>query len=191
MERPLAASRNRRGARATSVLYGIAGERFIPEREIHWLAGYEASQPVRIGNAAMEQHQLDVFGEMELAFRREIDLGFVAPRAHWTLRRTLIEHLVAIWREPDEGIWEVRGGPQQFTYSKPWHGPRWIVRSVRRKNMACPLRWISGAKCAMRFSSWLLSAAQPVGWRVHSNSGRHYPGCQSVVVAADWIFAAR
>ena len=63
-------------------LYGLAGERFIPEREIHWLAGYEASQPVRIGNAAMEQHQLDVFGEMELAFRREIDLGFVTPRAH-------------------------------------------------------------------------------------------------------------
>jgi GH15 family glucan-1,4-alpha-glucosidase len=99
-------------------LYGLAGERFIPEREIHWLAGYEASQPVRIGNAAMEQHQLDVFGEMELAFRREIDLGFVAPRAHWTMRRTLIEHLVKIWQQPDEGIWEVRGGPQQFTYSK-------------------------------------------------------------------------
>jgi GH15 family glucan-1,4-alpha-glucosidase len=122
-------------------LYGIAGERFIPEREIHWLAGYEASQPVRIGNAAMEQHQLDVFGEMELAFRREIDLGFVAPRAHWTLRRTLIEHLVMIWREPDEGIWEVRGGPQHFTYSKAmaWAAMDCAIRSAEEHALPAPL----------------------------------------------------
>jgi GH15 family glucan-1,4-alpha-glucosidase len=122
-------------------LYGLAGERFIPEREIHWLAGYEASQPVRIGNAAMEQHQLDVFGEMELAFRREIDLGFVAPRAHWTLRRTLIEHLIAIWRQPDEGIWEVRGGPQQFTYSKAmaWAAMDCAIRSAEEHGLPAPL----------------------------------------------------
>jgi GH15 family glucan-1,4-alpha-glucosidase len=122
-------------------LYGLAGERFIPEREIHWLAGYEASQPVRIGNAAMEQHQLDVFGEMELAFRREIDLGFVAPRAHWTMRRTLIQHLVAIWRQPDEGIWEVRGGPQQFTYSKAmaWAAMDCAIRSAEEHALPAPL----------------------------------------------------
>jgi GH15 family glucan-1,4-alpha-glucosidase len=122
-------------------LYGLAGERFIPEREIHWLAGYEASQPVRIGNAAMEQHQLDVFGEMELAFRREIELGFVAPRAHWTLRRTLIEHLVMIWREPDEGIWEVRGGAQQFTYSKAmaWAAFDCAIRSAEEHALPAPL----------------------------------------------------
>jgi GH15 family glucan-1,4-alpha-glucosidase len=122
-------------------LYGLAGERFIPEREIHWLAGYEASQPVRIGNAAMEQHQLDVFGEMELAFRREIDLGFVAPRAHWTMRRTLIEHLVKIWQQPDEGIWEVRGGPQQFTYSKvmAWAAMDCAIRSAEEHALPAPL----------------------------------------------------
>jgi GH15 family glucan-1,4-alpha-glucosidase len=122
-------------------LYGLAGERFIPEREIHWLAGYEASQPVRIGNAAMEQHQLDVFGEMELAFRREIDLGFAAPRTHWTMRRTLIEHLVAIWREPDEGIWEVRGGPQHFTYSKAmaWAAMDCAIRSAEEHALPAPL----------------------------------------------------
>jgi GH15 family glucan-1,4-alpha-glucosidase len=122
-------------------LYGLAGERFIPEREIHWLAGYEASQPVRIGNAAMEQHQLDVFGEMELAFRREIDLGFVAPRAHWTMRRTLIEHLITIWRQPDEGIWEVRGGPQQFTYSKAmaWAALDCAIRSAEEHALPAPL----------------------------------------------------
>ncbi len=122
-------------------LYGLAGERFIPEREIHWLAGYEASQPVRIGNAAMEQHQLDVFGEMELAFRREIDLGFVHPRAHWTMRRTLIEHLVVIWQQPDESIWEVRGGPQQFTYSKAmaWAAMDCAIRSAEEHALPAPL----------------------------------------------------
>ena len=122
-------------------LYGLAGERFVPEREVHWLAGYEASQPVRIGNAAMEQHQIDVFGEIELAFRREIELGFVTPRAHWTMRRALIEHLVSIWKEPDEGIWEVRGGPQQFTYSKAmaWAAMDCAIRSAEEHALPAPL----------------------------------------------------
>jgi GH15 family glucan-1,4-alpha-glucosidase len=122
-------------------LYGLGGERWIPEREIHWLAGYEASQPVRIGNAAMEQHQLDVFGEIELAFRREIELGFVTPRAHWTMRRALIEHLVAIWKEADEGIWEVRGGPQQFTFSKAmaWAAMDCAIRSAEEHALPAPL----------------------------------------------------
>jgi GH15 family glucan-1,4-alpha-glucosidase len=122
-------------------LYGLGGERWVPEREIHWLAGYEASAPVRIGNAAMEQHQLDVFGEMELAFRREIEMGFVTPHAHWGLRRALIEHLVTIWREPDEGIWEVRGGPQHFTYSKAmaWAAMDRAIRSAEEHGLPGPL----------------------------------------------------
>ncbi len=122
-------------------LYGLGGERWIPEREIHWLAGYEASHPVRIGNAAMEQHQLDVFGEMELAFRREIELGFVMPGTHWGLRKALIEHLVAIWREPDEGIWEVRGGPQHFTFSKAmaWAAMDCAIRSAEEHGLSGPL----------------------------------------------------
>ena len=122
-------------------LYGLGGERWIQERDIPWLAGYEASAPVRIGNAAMEQHQLDVFGEMELAFRREIEMGFVTPHAHWGLRRTLIEHLVKIWREPDEGIWEVRGGPQHFTYSKAmaWAAMDCAIRSAEEHGLPGPL----------------------------------------------------
>ena len=122
-------------------LYGLGGERWIPEREIHWLAGSEASQPVRVGNAAIEQHQLDVFGEIELAFRREIELGFVAAPAHWTMRRALIEHLALIWKEPDEGIWEVRGGPQQFTYSKAmaWAALDCAIRSAEEHALHAPL----------------------------------------------------
>ena len=122
-------------------LYGLGGERDIPERDIPWLPGYEASRPVRIGNAAMEQHQLDVFGEIELAFEREIELRFVAPRTHWTLRRMLIERLIAIWREPDEGIWEVRGGRQQFTYSKAmaWAAMDCAIRSAEAHGLPAPL----------------------------------------------------
>src|SRR5262249_21985113 len=87
-------------------LYGLACERWNYEREIEWLSGYEASRPVRIGNAALEQLQLDVFGEIELAFWREIELGFVAPDTHWVMRRNMIQLLLTIWREPDESIWE-------------------------------------------------------------------------------------
>ncbi len=99
-------------------LYGLGGERYIPEQELPWLPGYENSKPVRIGNAAMAQHQLDVFGELELALHHEVEMGFAAPATHWGLRRALIDHLVTIWRDPDDGIWEVRGGRQQFTFSK-------------------------------------------------------------------------
>ena len=99
-------------------LYGLAGERDITEREIDGLAGYEGSKPVRVGNAAMSQRQLDIFGEIELALHNEIEQGMAKPATHWRLRRTLIEYLETIWREPDEGIWEVRGGRQHFTFSK-------------------------------------------------------------------------
>jgi GH15 family glucan-1,4-alpha-glucosidase len=81
---------------------------------------------------------------MEMAFRREIEMGFAGPRAHWGLRRTLIEHLVLIWREPDEGIWEVRGGPQHFTYSKAmaWAAMDCAIRSAEEHGLPAPLdKW--------------------------------------------------
>ena len=125
-------------------LYGLAGERWIAEREVPWLAGYEASRPVRVGNAAMAQRQLDVFGEIELTLHREVELGFATPDAHWGLRRTLIEHLETIWREPDEGIWEVRGGVRQFTLSKAmaWVALDRAIRSAEAYALPAPLeRW--------------------------------------------------
>jgi GH15 family glucan-1,4-alpha-glucosidase len=122
-------------------LYGIGGERLPPEHDIDWLAGYEASQPVRISNAAMEQHQLDVFGEIELAFRREIEMGFVSAHTHWGMRRRLIEHMLTIWHQPDEGIWEVRGGRQQFTFSKAmaWAALDRAIRSAEEHALPAPL----------------------------------------------------
>ncbi len=100
------------------ILYGIAGERRALEWEVGWLSGYEGSRPVRIGNAANDQLQLDVFGELMDALHQARRGGLVATDVSWALQRALLDHLERIWHEPDEGIWEVRGGRRHFTYSK-------------------------------------------------------------------------
>lgn len=100
------------------IMYGIAGERQLQEWEVPWLAGYENSKPVRIGNAAAEQLQLDIYGEVMDAFMHSL-AGIKEPRrVDLHLQQLLIEHLRTIWQKPDQGIWESRSGPQQFTYSK-------------------------------------------------------------------------
>ena len=100
------------------IMYGIRGERHLLEWEVPWLAGYENSRPVRIGNAAAEQVQLDIYGEVMDAFYHAAH-GMQQQRAEdFRLQRALIEHLETIWQQPDQGIWESRSGPQQFTYSK-------------------------------------------------------------------------
>lgn len=99
-------------------LYGIKGERQLQEWTAGWLAGYERSQPVRIGNAASQQFQLDVYGEVVSALNRtpEVDDEVRAPSSK--LHASIIDHLCKIWPMPDEGIWEVRGGREQFVHSK-------------------------------------------------------------------------
>jgi GH15 family glucan-1,4-alpha-glucosidase len=100
------------------IMYGIGGERQLQEWEIGWLGGYEKSKPVRIGNAAAEQLQLDIYGEVMDAFYHSLG-GIKAPRdVDLHLQKLLIEHLRTIWQKPDQGIWESRDGAQQFTYSK-------------------------------------------------------------------------
>ena len=100
------------------IMYGIAGERQLLEWEAPWLAGYENSKPVRIGNAAAEQLQLDIYGEVMDAFFHAL-AGVKAPRrVDLHLQQLLIEHLLTIWQQPDQGIWETRSGAQHFTYSK-------------------------------------------------------------------------
>src|ERR1700747_2876021 len=99
-------------------MYGIAGERRLTEWSLSWLEGYEGSRPVRIGKDAHAQLQLAVYGEEVDAFHHA-RLGGLGPKhSAWDLEAALLKHLEAIWREPDESIWEVRGGRQQFTYSK-------------------------------------------------------------------------
>jgi GH15 family glucan-1,4-alpha-glucosidase len=99
-------------------LYGLAGERWLMEWEVPWLGGYGGARPVRIGNAASAQLQLDVYGELMDALYQELDLGLVRPNASWGIQRQLIGHLTKVWTEPDESIWEVRGGARHFTFSK-------------------------------------------------------------------------
>jgi GH15 family glucan-1,4-alpha-glucosidase len=100
------------------ILYGVAGERWLPELIIPWLAGYENSSPVRIGNAAAQQLQLDVFGEVADAIFQALKAGMKQSERAYATRAVVFEHLATAWREPDEGIWEVRGGPQHFVHSK-------------------------------------------------------------------------
>ena len=100
------------------IMYGLAGQRYLPERELTWLTGYENSKPVRIGNAASEQLQLDIYGEVMAAFHNALSRLGKSEELSFAMLRRLVEHLETIWQEPDEGIWETRGGRQNFTYSK-------------------------------------------------------------------------
>jgi GH15 family glucan-1,4-alpha-glucosidase len=99
-------------------MYGIAGQRYLPEREITWLCGYEDSKPVRVGNAASEQLQLDIYGEVLAAFHHALSRMGKDSETSFSMLRAMVAHLENIWQEPDEGIWETRGGRQHFTYSK-------------------------------------------------------------------------
>ena len=99
-------------------IYGIRGERQIMEWEVDWLPGYENSKPVRIGNAAVDQFQLDVFGEVAAALLKTPEPEEEIRVSATALQASLVNHLCHVWQEPDEGIWETRGGSQQFTHSK-------------------------------------------------------------------------
>jgi GH15 family glucan-1,4-alpha-glucosidase len=100
------------------IMYGVAGERRLDEWEADWLPGYESSAPVRIGNAAVNQRQLDVYGEVIDALSLGRATGIAVDRHSWSLQRALLLFLEKHWDEPDEGIWEVRGPRQHFVYSK-------------------------------------------------------------------------
>jgi GH15 family glucan-1,4-alpha-glucosidase len=126
------------------ILYGVAGERRLQEFEIPWLPGYEGSAPVRIGNGAVGQLQLDVYGEVLDAFYVARRAGLSTSDATWALECSLLLHLENIWREPDEGIWEVRGGRRHFTHSKvmAWVAFDRAVRSIEEFGLEGPLeRW--------------------------------------------------
>ena len=100
------------------ILYGMHGERRLPEFEIEWLPGYENSRPVRVGNAASNQFQLDVYGEVMSSLYHAQQAGIEIEETDWALQKALMKFLESHWQEPDEGIWEVRGGRKHFTHSK-------------------------------------------------------------------------
>ena len=100
------------------IMYGLGGERVLRENEIEWLPGYDNSKPVRVGNAAYGQLQLDVYGEVMDALHQGRRGGVSKNLDWWGLQKALIKHLATVWQQPDQGMWEVRGGPQHFIYSK-------------------------------------------------------------------------
>ena len=99
------------------IMYGVAGERRLDEFELPWLKGYEGASPVRVGNAASEQLQLDVFGEVLDAMYQARRFGMPPDEFGWAIEAALINHLDTIWQQPDDGIWEVRGGRKHFVFS--------------------------------------------------------------------------
>ena len=126
------------------IMYGIAGERRLTEWEVPWLPGYEGSAPVRVGNAAHGQLQLDVFGEVMDALHQAREGGLADGEETWRLQHALVSQLETIWELPDEGIWEVRGERRHFTHSKvmAWVAVDRAVRSAERFGLAAPLdRW--------------------------------------------------
>jgi GH15 family glucan-1,4-alpha-glucosidase len=127
------------------IMYGLAGERHLMEWEVSWLPGYESSQPVRIGNAASGQLQLDVFGEvMDALYHARLLSGQSAGVEAQRLQQALVTHLESIADQPDHGIWEVRGPRQHFTHSKvmAWVAFDRAVKSAEQFGLDAPLdRW--------------------------------------------------
>src|SRR5580704_9503805 len=123
------------------IMYGIAGERRLTEWTAAWLPGYENSAPVRIGNAAHSQLQLDVFGEIMDTYHQARRGGLTSNQSGWDIQLAFADHLKKVWREPDHGIWEMRGPPQHFTYSKvmAWVAYDRAIKSAETFGLDAPL----------------------------------------------------
>jgi GH15 family glucan-1,4-alpha-glucosidase len=154
------------------IMYGVGGERWLPELIVPWLPGYENSSPVRIGNGAYQQLQLDVIGEVMDAMAQARKAGMESSERGQALRPVVLEYLTAAWREPDEGIWEVRGGRQPFVHSKVM---AWVAFDRAASELAAQglndkaRRWralsdeIHAEVCAHGFDSSLDSFVQAYG----------------------------
>jgi GH15 family glucan-1,4-alpha-glucosidase len=129
---------------ALQILYGITGVRRLDEYEIEWLPGYQGAAPVRVGNAASRQFQLDVFGEVMDTLHLARLSGLDPEPAAWKLQVALLEFLESRWMLPDDGIWEVRGPQQHFTHSKimAWVAFDRVIKDAERDDLEAPLeRW--------------------------------------------------
>ncbi|TKC83157.1 glycoside hydrolase family 15 protein [Trinickia terrae] len=154
------------------IMYGLAGERRLPESEIDWLPGYQGAKPVRIGNNAVGQLQLDVYGEVMNALHLARVGGLQTDETVWSVQCAMLDHLETIWEQPDEGIWEVRGGRQHFTFSKvmAWVAFDRAIRSAEKFGLPAPLeRWralrerIHADVCARAWNPKLNAFAQAYG----------------------------
>jgi GH15 family glucan-1,4-alpha-glucosidase len=155
-----------------SIMYGLGGERRMPEWEVPWLPGYQGARPVRVGNAAAQQFQLDVYGEVIDALYRARQVGLIADEPGWNMQRTLVNHVAKVWNAPDEGIWEVRGGRRHFTHSKvmAWVAMDRAIRNAETFGREAPVgEWkrvrarIHAAVCAEGFNTRRNSFVQSFG----------------------------
>ncbi len=155
------------------IMYGPAGERRLEEWEVPWLPGYEGSAPVRIGNAASGQYQLDVYGEMMSALYEAERTGTGSGEAAaWNLELAVMDFLETGWKEPDDGIWEVRGPRRQFTHSKvmAWAAFDRAIRSVEELKMEGPAdRW-------RKIRDDIHAQVCSLGWNAQRNSFTQYYG---------------
>jgi GH15 family glucan-1,4-alpha-glucosidase len=154
------------------ILYGVGGQRRVPETELPWLPGYAGSSPVRIGNAAHEQFQLDVYGEVMDVLHQARVHGLDPDDHAWSLQRTLLDFLEGAWDRPDEGIWEVRGPRRHFVHSKvlAWVAFDRAVQGAERLGLDGPVeRWrrlrqeIHDEVCREGFNTELGSFTQSYG----------------------------
>ena len=154
------------------IMYGLAGERRLIETEIPWLPGYADSRPVRLGNAAYDQLQLDVFGEVMDTLHQARAGGLHYTDADWPFQLKMVQHLTEVWMQPDRGMWEVRGEPRHFTYSKvmAWLALDRAVKAIEEVGLEGPLdEWralrqtIHDEVCTRGFDAELGSFVQSYG----------------------------
>jgi GH15 family glucan-1,4-alpha-glucosidase len=154
------------------IMYGVRGERHLLEWEADWLPGYQGAKPVRIGNAASEQLQLDVYGEVMDALHQARAGGLDVPPSAWSLQANMIEHLETIWQQPDDGIWEMRGGRRPFVHSKvmAWVAFDRVVQDIEQFGLPGPIEhWrqtrdaIHADVCAKGFNTHKNSFTQSYG----------------------------
>jgi GH15 family glucan-1,4-alpha-glucosidase len=133
------------------VLYGVAGERLVPEWNVSWLPGYEGSAPARVGNAASAQFQLDILGEVADALHYARRIGLEADENAWRVEGVLVEFVESAWHKPDQGIWEVRGPRRPFTHSKvmAWVALDRAVKAVERFGLEGPVERWRGVRAAI------------------------------------------
>ena len=166
------------------VMYGVGGERRLDEWEVPWLPGYEGSRPVRVGNAAAGQLQLDVYGEVLDCLHQAGKVVPAEDAAAWDMQRDLLHFLEGAWRQPDRGMWEVRGAPRHFTHSKvmAWVAFDRAVKAVRRQQRPGPLdRWtalrdeVHTEVCARAWDDERQTFTQSYGTRALDASLLHIP----------------
>ncbi|MFI8962799.1 glycoside hydrolase family 15 protein [Streptomyces sp. NPDC053493] len=161
-------------------LYGVAGQRRLPETHADWLPGYENSQPVRFGNAAVEQFQLDIYGEVLSTIYSAVRAGVGLDEQVWSLMAALLEYVGKRWREPDEGIWEVRGPRRQFVHSKvmAWVAADRALRLARVAGLRGQVRRWQALRAELR------ADVCRFGWSEERQSFTQYYGSRRVDATA-------